>query len=225
MPNALYHWSKATPCDFACQTATFKTNAQGRVYCVANLKTSRGTTKIIHAQSLISFEGQALELFAKHPMMTILGFKRCGGQYWSKRFGDLQWDATDAFYCDRVWVVTNARIVPIKPVSRFIWQRTKWLVIKTVDIFLAILISLALIDVVLNRFGDYSISTTLGQTAALLSTEALVIIGCAAVAIICVAPCFGRVNRSAAPDGATWNVEAALDHARRMAKTKLNPEG
>ncbi|CAI8814493.1 hypothetical protein [Pseudomonas zeae] len=101
-------------------------NTQGRLYTLDLLNHSRhGTTTTIRPLSALAFTDKALEKFRPHPLLTLLGFKRFAGQYWTISAGDVFWSSEHVAQVGSVLHIKDIEIRPIASKKRALQQSIK----------------------------------------------------------------------------------------------------
>ncbi|OHV83669.1 hypothetical protein [Rhizobium sp. LCM 4573] len=212
MPKTLYHWSRKSLDVFSHNDPRFEVRTQGHAYALDDIDNKSGATSRFEAKSLIVFTEQAAELFEKHPLPTMMGWKRLFGQYWTKKFlHDLRWNASDAFRCGEVLVIRKGELVPVTLKERIRDQWARRAVVLVMDLLMLLFLADAAVSIttewgVLNWLSP-EMSTTIGI--------AIMVVGAAVVVTVM---CLMRVGKSRNTDGTEWDYRSELECAMKAAE-------
>jgi len=218
MPETLYHWSRKSLDVFPEEDPRFEVRTQGHVYALDSIKNTSGATSRFEAKSLLVFTEEAAALFKKHPLPTMMGWKRLFGQYWTKEFlYDLHWKASDAFRCGEVLVIRKAKLVRVTGWKRIIDQFAR----RGTAIVLDLLVLAFVIAVVVSAKCDCGFIRWLDPQVALTTLLPIMAVGAVVFATVV---CFMRVRKAKNADGSEWDYRSELQCAMNALEEARNRE-
>ncbi len=212
--RTLYHWSRKSldEINFSHNDPRFKVKTQGHAYALDDLDNKSGATSRFEAKSLIVFTEQAAEVFQRHPAVTLMGWKRFFGQYWTRKFlHDIRWNASDAFRCGDVLVIRKAELVPIEEDGRRVYQWLKRGLVFALDAAILLLFA----DLVVSLNTEWGLFNLFQPR---MSFETFLIFEISSLAVLLGAFLLMRVKKSRKADGTEWGYRKELECAMRKAE-------
>jgi hypothetical protein len=142
-------------------------------------------------------------------------FKNTYGQYWSKNFGDLEWDSADARRFGNTWLINRAKIVPIADRNRLAWQIIKRSVVKILDIAMALLLISSFFA---DLFQNSSYNYFLYQISSSISDNFLLRLAVFLLLFFVVLPKFVRIKPQSSCPNQMWDVQNDVEIALKEAR-------